>query len=180
MTERNQYQFDLSSINIPQIPSPVANFNNMGAWGNDGSFNAVPGENLGATAPMSIADMAKGIGSYGQPDVNGMIAGNQAKGYEIGGGMGQGDSGAPAGMSGFQMAQVGIGAGSALLKGYLGMKQYGLAKEQLAFAKSSYNENLKNTKKTINSRIEGKARSRYSSNPDFYQNPDDYLATHKV
>ena len=55
--------------------------------------------------------------------------------------------------------------GSTLLNGFMGMKQYGLAKDQFKFAKQAYRENIDMQKKTLNTRMEDRARARAAADP---------------
>ena len=66
------------------------------------------------------------------------------------------------------------GLGSA----YMGMRQYGLAKDQLAFSKDAFNKNYALQKSTMQGRVDGKARARYAADPggSGAANADAYVA----
>ena len=65
--------------------------------------------------------------------------------------------------------------GSSLMSGFMGMQNYGLAKDQLAFQKEAYATNLENQKKTVNTQLEDRQRARIVSNANGYQSLDDYM-----
>jgi hypothetical protein len=68
-----------------------------------------------------------------------------------------------------------IGAIGGLMNGFLGMKQYGLAKETLKQNKKEFELNFNAQKKTINSQMEDRQRARVASNPNAYQSVSDYM-----
>ena len=68
-----------------------------------------------------------------------------------------------------------LGAAQGLFNGWMGMKQYGLAKDQFKFQKQAYGENLKNQKQTLNTELEDRQRSRVASNSSAYQSVGDYM-----
>lgn len=71
------------------------------------------------------------------------------------------------------------GAG-ALMNGYMGMKQYGLAKDQLAFTKEAFNKNFASQSKLTNARLEDRQRARVASNPGAYQSVGPYMQKNGV
>lgn len=73
-----------------------------------------------------------------------------------------------------------LGAGQGLLSGYLGMKQYGLAKEQLEEGKRQFNQNYNTQRKLTNTRLEDRQKARVASNPGAYQSVGDYMKKHEV
>ncbi len=73
-----------------------------------------------------------------------------------------------------------LGAGQGLLSGYLGMKQYGLAKDQLAEGKRQFNQNFEAQRQTTNTRLEDRQRARRASNRGAYQSVGDYMNEHGV
>ena len=74
---------------------------------------------------------------------------------------------------GFGLAGMGIAQG--LLSGLLGMKQYGLAKDQLAFSKEAFNKNYAAQKTMTNSNMADRQAARVASNPTAYQSVGDYM-----
>lgn len=73
-----------------------------------------------------------------------------------------------------------LSALSNLGTGYLGMKQYGLAKDQLNFSKQQYETDLKNQTKLTNARLTDRQASRVASNPSAYQSVGDYIKQYGV
>ncbi len=81
-------------------------------------------------------------------------------------------------VNGWGGAALGLiqGLGSA----YMGMKQYGLAKDQLQFSKDSFNKNYAAQAKMTNSMLEDRQRARMASNPGAYQSVGDYMAKNGI
>lgn len=67
------------------------------------------------------------------------------------------------------------GLASGLLQGFMGMQNYGLAKDQLAFQKEAFGTNMANQKKMVNSQLEDRQRARIASNAGAYESVDDYM-----
>lgn len=69
--------------------------------------------------------------------------------------------------------------GMDLLKGltniYLGMKQYGLMKKQLAENRRQFNLNYEAQKNLINTRMKDRQEARVAANPTAYQSVDEYM-----
>lgn len=76
------------------------------------------------------------------------------------------------------------GAALGLIQGlgsaYMGMKQYGLAKEQLQFSKDSFNKNYEAQKSMTNVSMEDRQRARVASNAGAYQSVGDYMAKNGI
>lgn len=68
-----------------------------------------------------------------------------------------------------------LGAAQGLFSGYLGMKQYGMAKEKLAESKRQFELNYAAQKTLTNSQLEDRQRARVASNPGAYQSVGDYM-----
>lgn len=68
-----------------------------------------------------------------------------------------------------------LGAAQGLFSGYLGMKQYGLAKEKLAESKRQFELNYGAQKSLTNSQLEDRQRARVASNAGAYQSVGDYM-----
>lgn len=73
-----------------------------------------------------------------------------------------------------------LGGAQALMGGYLGMKQYGMAKSQLAEAKRQFNVNYEAQRKSMNTAMEGRAAARHASNPDHYESAGAYMDKHRI
>lgn len=69
-------------------------------------------------------------------------------------------------------ALQGIGALGSL---YMGMKQYGLAKDTLAANKAQFERNFDAQRQTTNAALEDRQRARVASNPGAYQSVGDYM-----
>lgn len=68
------------------------------------------------------------------------------------------------------------GLGSA----YMGMKQYGLAKEQLQFSKDAFNKNYGAQRQMMNAQLEDRQRARVAANPGAYQSVGDYMTKNGI
>lgn len=64
---------------------------------------------------------------------------------------------------------------SALGTGFLGMKQYGLAKDQFAESKRQYNQNYAAQRTLTNSQLEDRQRARVASNAGAYESVGSYM-----
>jgi len=63
---------------------------------------------------------------------------------------------------------------------YLGMKQYGLAKETLANNKAQFERNFAAQRQTTNAALEDRQRARVASNSGAYQSVGDYMNQNEV
>ena len=68
-----------------------------------------------------------------------------------------------------------LGAAQGLGNLYLGMQQYGLAKETLANNKAQFERNFAAQKATTNASLEDRQRARVASNAGAYQSVGDYM-----
>jgi hypothetical protein len=68
-----------------------------------------------------------------------------------------------------------VGAGSALMNAFMGMKQYGLAKSQLAESRRRYDQDYDAQKRLTNAQLEDRQYARVASNPGGYQSVGDYM-----
>ena len=75
------------------------------------------------------------------------------------------------------LALSGVSAG---LQGFMGMKQLGLAKDQLDFQKQSFNKNYGAQKQTTNTQLRDRQRRRYAEQPDSYVSPDEYMKQNRI
>ena len=73
-----------------------------------------------------------------------------------------------------------LGAASALGGAFMGMKQYGMAKQQLSESKRQFDMNYGAQRQTINTELEDRQRARVASNPSAYQSVGDYMNQNKV
>ena len=68
-----------------------------------------------------------------------------------------------------------IGGASALANAWMGMKQYGLAKDTLAQNKQQFETNFAAQKGVTNAQMEDRQKARVASNPGAYQSPSEYM-----
>lgn len=77
-----------------------------------------------------------------------------------------------------------LGAGLGILQGlgsaWMGMKQYGLARDQLQFSKDAFNKNYAAQAKMTNASLEDRQRARVASNASAYQSVGDYMAQNRI
>lgn len=73
-----------------------------------------------------------------------------------------------------------IGAASALMNGFLGMQNYGLAKDQFNFQKDAFNKNWAAQSKLTNASLSDRQAARVASNPTAYQSVSDYMKANGV
>jgi hypothetical protein len=156
---------------LPKLPTGSATLD---------AYKAYPGMNsLAPTvmesniAPTSvIPSWAAGSGTLtAQPNaptamsqfLSGMLGGRDADGFNQ-----QGWGG------------LALGGVSALGNLYMGMKQYGLAKDQLNFQKSSFERNWEASKSTTNSALEDRQKARVASNPGAYESVGSYMGKYGI
>jgi hypothetical protein len=162
-----------SNSNNSQVPSMANNFqappmgNNYqvpSAANNWGQEN--PAYNFGIQPPaaaqpgMPGANLYNGeAGGFKESILGGVDdAGNKTAGW---GGLALGG------------AQAGLGA-------YLGMKQYGLAKDSFKQGKKEFQMNWDANRKMTNSRLEDRQRMRVASQPGSHQSVADYMAKNGI
>ena len=73
-----------------------------------------------------------------------------------------------------------MGAASGLANAFMGMKQYGLAKDTLANNKQQFQMQYDAQKQMTNSNLEDRQRARVASNPGAYQSVGDYMTKYGV
>lgn len=141
-------------------------FDSMGAWGSGDvpdPLNSFSGQGVdlyktGALDNLS-PDLAPNLNKLGQPGAGDFWS-------SFGGKDGWGGT-----------AISGLGA---LASAFLGMKQYGLAKQTLAENKKQFQMNYDAQKQTTNSRLEDRQRARVASNPGAYQSVGDYMGQNRI
>jgi len=67
-----------------------------------------------------------------------------------------------------------------LASAYLGMKQYGLAKDSFKQNKKEFGMNYDAQRQITNAQMEGQAKARHSANPNFYESPTDYMSDNSI
>lgn len=73
-----------------------------------------------------------------------------------------------------------LGAGQGLFNAWLGMKQYGLAKDSLAEGKRQFQLNYDAQRTATNTQLEDRQRARVASNAGAYQSVGDYMAQNGI
>jgi len=68
-----------------------------------------------------------------------------------------------------------LGAAQSIGNIFMGMKQYGMAKDQLAQSKKQFDLNFGAQKKTTNAALEDRQAARVASNPGAYQSVGEYM-----
>lgn len=78
------------------------------------------------------------------------------------------------GKNGWGMPALQVGTG--LLDSFMGLKQYGLAKDALKQQRNQFDKNFAAQQKTTNAALSDRQRARVASNPGAYQSEADYMA----
>lgn len=73
-----------------------------------------------------------------------------------------------------------LGVANGLLSAFMGMKQYGIAKDSLAEGKRQFQLNYDAQRQTTNSALEDRQRARVASNPGAYQSVGDYMSANGI
>ena len=73
-----------------------------------------------------------------------------------------------------------LGAAQSIGNIFMGMKQYGMAKDQLAQSKKQFDLNFGAQKKTTNAALEDRQAARVASNPGAYQSVGEYMKKNGV
>jgi hypothetical protein len=134
-------------------------------------------------------DFLAGIGApaqaSGQVDLSGLNFGNASSGSSLsdlfggntfGGFLGKTENGvATQGWGG-----LALGAAQSIGNIFMGMKQYGLAKDQLTQSKKQFDLNFGAQQKLTNANLEDRQRARVASNPGAYQSVGDYMKAHGI
>lgn len=73
-----------------------------------------------------------------------------------------------------------LGVGQGLMNGFLGMQQYGLAKDSFEESKRQFGMNWEAQKRTTNAALEDRQRARVASNAGAYQSVGEYMKQNGV
>lgn len=73
-----------------------------------------------------------------------------------------------------------LGGANSLLQGYLGMRQYALAKKSLAEGRRQFNVNFDAQRKLTNSQLEDRQRARVASGNSGYESVSDYMQKYGI
>lgn len=123
----------------------------------------VTGNARNPAAASLFSDLGQGGASNGWMDPLNIFGGTRADGSSAVG-----------------WAPTALNLGQGLLSGYMGMKQYGLAKDRLGEARRQFNTNLNMQRKTINTQLEDRQRARVASNPGAYQSVSEYMNENRI
>lgn len=157
----------------------LRNQDNTSSLGSLGVGWGVTPSSLGDFTPeASMPSSVGALGSLGSGDVRPMTAWEQMQNW--------GDN---SGIFGKTLADgskvqgwgsLGLGAANGIMNGWLGMQQYGLAKEALNQQKKAFDLNYNAQVKTTNARLNDQQAARYASNPNAYQSPSDYMKQYGI
>ena len=122
-----------------------------------------------------------GLNSMSAPDISGFqlpALGNSA----------MGGSGQPASIWDNFLSKEGsqgwggmaLGGAQGIFNAFMGMKQYGLAKDQLRESKKQFGLNYDAQRTTTNAQMEDRQRARVASNPTAYQSVGDYMSANGI
>lgn len=152
------------SLNFPGGGSDYSSLLGFGNTGYAPTTDFLNSANI--ALPTQTGAVGTGALAVGRPDFlswDGLLGGTNADGTKS---------------NGWGSAALGLiqGLGGA----YMGMKQYGLAKEQLQFSKDAFNKNYEAQKSMTNASMEDRQRARVASNAGAYQSVGDYMAKNGI
>lgn len=78
------------------------------------------------------------------------------------------------------LGALGLGALKGIGSGLLGMKMYGIAKDELEESKRQFNTNFAAQQKLTNASLEDRQRARVASNPGAYQSVSSYMDKNRI
>lgn len=139
-------QFNLGNT-MPAVAAPAGFTPPMDQWGSDWS-TGLPSA-MTATPANLQGDWLGNLGNW----FKGAVGTKEAPGW----------------------GGLALGAMQGLGSGYLGMKQYGIAKKTLEEGKRQFNMNWDAQKTTTNAALEDRQRARVASNGGAYQSVGDYM-----
>ena len=73
-----------------------------------------------------------------------------------------------------------LGVANSAMNAWMGLKQYGLAKSQLAEGKRQFGLNYDAQRRTTNAQLEDRQRARVTSNAGAYQSVGDYMSKNGI
>jgi len=171
--------------NMRPAPGP---FDNMGSWGQMGSGTygvpvQAPEMYSQPQLPANILGKPLTLPQIGSQSVPGM--GGQSPGFLDGVGRWFKDSGFlgstdAKGVKTDGWGGMALSAAGGLASAFMGMKQYGLAKDTLAENKKQFGLNYEAQKTTTNASLEDRQRARVASNSGAYQSVGDYMAKNGI
>lgn len=137
-----------------------AGFGNYGSYVDPSQFSS-----LGAGLPAPGVSMVPGIGGAGigavRPDMfsmDGFLGVNGQQGW----------------------GNLALGALSGLGGAFMGMKQYGLAKDALAQSQAQFNQNYAAQRQNINTQLEDRQRARVAATAGAAESVDSYMERNRI
>lgn len=149
MSSRNDYFSLNTDVGLPNFANSMGSYGNTGNWGNSGG--TAP-QFADATGQMSFMDELKNMNWFGSTNQNGI--------KQMG------------------LADYGLGALGAGLSAFIGMKQYGLAKDQFNFQKNAWNKDFEAQKGVTNGELNARQLSR--NKDGFGEDAATYMAKYGV
>lgn len=154
-----------NNYTAPPLPSDYGlAMSNYGNGGNTGTMQLNSPSGWGSVSgvvPGADGGMFSGLGDWFKN--SGMMSSTNGQGVTTQG------WGGPA-----------LGAANGLLSAFMGMKQYGLAKDSLAESKRQFGLNYDAQRTTTNTQLEDRQRARVASNGSAYQSVGDYMSQNGI
>lgn len=140
-------------------------FDENGNWAGPGLIGGLPNKyaSMGNYGMSGVSPSLAGVASVEPTTMQSLFGYKTPEGMQVNG-----------------IANTAISLGSALMNGFLGMQNYGLAKDQFNFQKDAFNKNYAAQKTLTNSSLEDRQRARVASNPTAYQSVGDYMKQNGV
>lgn len=85
-----------------------------------------------------------------------------------------------AGPSWMDIGKFGLNALGGIGSMFMGMKQYGLAKDALTASKEQFQKNYAAQRQTLNTQLEDRQRARVASNPGAYESVGSYMDKNRI
>ena len=127
---------------------------------------------------FDLSSIAPRLNSYGQPIPNVAAAGVRPDFLSLDGLLGT--TNPQTGVQTPGWGGLALNTAQGLGNAWMGMKQYGLAKDQFKFQKDMMNKNYEAQKTTLNTQLEDRQRARIASNPGAYQPLAPYLDQNRI
>jgi hypothetical protein len=144
--------------------------NQLGAgWGMP-TYNQQPqlmDPTLGLVPTPELAEVTSGAPTWHGGYLDGMLGTTKT-----------GPNGVTTQTQGWGMPALGVASGA--FNAWLGMKQYGLAKKQLAEGQKQFGLNYDAQRTTTNAQLEDRQRARVASNASAYQSVGDYMGANGI
>ena len=162
----------------------------LGAYGNSGNMSFLPQNNDYGFGNILSPDLSSMMQYRSPVPITPSMPSTVMPGNTRGFWQGLGDWARSSGMLGYTDEKTGktyqgwggyaLGGTQALMNAFMGMKQYGLAKKQLAESKRQFNLNYDAQRSTTNAQLEDRQRSRVAANPGAYQSVGDYMKQYGI